>query len=304
MKTYLVTGGCGFIGAHLVRRLLDEGHHVRVLDDLSTGRRDSISANVELLVGDVADFGDVAAAVRGVDGCFHLAAIASVTRYRDDLVGCSRVNHMGTVNVLEVARRASVPVVYASSAAVYGNYGEETVTELTWPQPISSYGADKLSGELHAKALCADGGMSVRAFRFFNVYGPGQDPHSPYAGVISLFFDRALAGEPLRIYGDGRQTRDFVYVGDVCRFLLKGMDAEPGFSVHNICTGRSISILDLAELIRAVCGARVAVEHLSPRPDDIRHSRGSPAAAEAAFDIRAETPMRVGLQAMHEAMRS
>ncbi|MBL27596.1 MAG: epimerase [Rhodospirillaceae bacterium] len=303
MKTFLVTGGCGFIGTHVVQMLMDRGDAVRVLDDLSTGKREKLVPGASLILGDVADAATVRAAMDGVDGCFHLAAVASVAKYHDDLLHCTRVNHVGTLTIMAEAAARGVPVVYASSAAAYGNYDGVVVTEDTPPRPISGYGADKLSGEWHARALCATSGARIRALRFFNVFGPGQLPDSQYAGVISLFFDRAMKEEPLRIFGDGLQTRDFVFVKDVCRFILAAMDSDaPGFSVHNVCTGRTTTVLDLAHQILETCGADVPIEHMPPREDDIRHSAGSSAAAEAALGIRAETPLSDGLAALHESL--
>lgn len=303
MTTFLVTGGCGFIGAHLVQALVERGASVRVLDDLSTGKREKLVPGASLILGDVSDSAVVAAAMDGVDGCFHLAAVASVAKYRDDLLHCTRVNHLGTLTVMAEAVTRGVPVVYASSAAIYGNYDGIVVTEETVPRPISGYGVDKLSGEWHARALCTTTAARIRALRFFNVFGPGQLPDSQYAGVISLFFDRAMTGQPLRIFGDGLQTRDFVFVKDVCRYILAAMDSdEPGFSVHNVCTGRTTTVLDLAHRILETCGADLPVEHLPPREDDIRHSAGSSAAAESSFGIRTESSLAEGLAALHESL--
>jgi UDP-glucose 4-epimerase len=198
MPSYLVTGGCGFIGAHLCRSLLRDGHQVRVLDDLSSGRRENLPEGVELLVGDTADRFCVEAGLAGVDGCFHLAAIASVAAGVADWIGTSRVNLGGalalfdTIAKLPEGRR--LPVVYASSAAVYGDARPLPLDEATPTRPLSAYGADKRAMELHAGVATHLHGIPTVGLRFFNVYGPMQDPASPYSGVISIFCDRLRGG--------------------------------------------------------------------------------------------------------------
>src|SRR6201996_6028020 len=229
MSTYLVTGGAGFIGSHLCDALAGRGDTVRVLDDLSTGHRRNVPPGAHLIVGDVADPAAVDQAMEGVDGCFHLAAIASVEKGVTDWLGTHRANITGTITVFDAIRRqgSRIPVVYASSAAVYGDATDGPIAETAPCRPLSAYGADKYGFELHARVPSHVHGIPTVGLRFFNVYGPRQDPKSPYSGVISIFCERIAGGLPIAIYGDGQQTRDFVYVADVVRALLAAMAVRP-----------------------------------------------------------------------------
>ena len=230
MAFWLVTGGCGFIGSHLVDALLARGDKVRVLDDLSTGRRSNLPDGVEVVVGDVADAKTVAQAMAGVDGCFHLAAVASVQRGNEDWLGTHRVNLTGTIAVFDAARtcnrKGPVPVVYASSAAVYGDNPNMPLDESAATAPLSAYGADKLGCELHGRVAWQVHKVPSTGFRFFNVYGPRQDPKSPYSGVIAIFADKVAENRQITVNGDGGQVRDFVYVADVVRHLVAAMDDD------------------------------------------------------------------------------
>lgn len=294
MARYLVTGGAGFIGSHLVDALLAGGHTILVLDDFSTGREENLAPGVQVLRGDVADAALVHAAMAGMDGCFHLAAIASVARSNEDWLGTHHVNLGGTIAVLDAARHERcVPVVYASSAAVYGDTGEAVAHEGLRPAPRTAYGADKLGSELHAAVGHRVHGVPSVGLRFFNVYGPRQDPGSPYSGVISLFARRIADGQGITLHGDGKQTRDFVYVGDVVTHLLAAMrraQQAGQADVFNVCTGNATSIAELAELM----GAREIVFG-PPRPGDIRHSRGDPWMAVSLLGVQAQTMLADGL---------
>ncbi|EWY36853.1 epimerase [Skermanella stibiiresistens SB22] len=301
MALWLVTGGCGFIGSHLVDSLLARGDSVRVLDDLSTGRRSNLPQGVELLVGDVADAAVVSRAMAGVDGCFHLAAVASVQRGNEDWLGTHRVNLTGTVAVLDAARtkgrNGAVPVVYASSAAVYGDNPEMPLPETAATAPLSAYGADKLGCELHARVAWKVHGVPSTGFRFFNVYGPRQDPKSPYSGVIAIFADKVAERRGITVNGDGGQTRDFVYVTDVVRHLVAAMDSgHQGSRVFNVCTGRPTTVLELARIISRLGGVEPRIEHGPARAGDIRESLGDPRRAAEAFGFTAETPVTEGLR--------
>jgi UDP-glucose 4-epimerase len=302
-KTYLVTGGCGFIGSHLAHALAGSGHRVRILDDLSTGQRANAPAAAEIVVGDVADADTVVRAMAGVDGCFHLAAVASVQRSTEAWHATHRINLGGSINVFEAARRGPggrpVPVVYASSAAVYGDNAAVPLAEDAPLAPLTPYGADKAGSELHARAAGAVFGVPTVGLRFFNVYGPRQDPRSPYSGVISIFADRIAAGRPIVIYGDGRQSRDFVYVADVIAALLASMDgARPSPAVYNVCTGRATTLLDLVTTLEGVTGRRATASHGPPRPGDIRVSLGAPRRLAAALGVRPLTALAEGLAAL------
>lgn len=306
MARYLVTGGCGFIGSHLADALVADGHQVRILDDLSTGRRSNAPEAADLVVGDIVDPAVVAKAMAGVDGCFHLAAVASVARCNADWAGAHRVNLTGTINILSAARaadgRARIPVVYASSAAVYGDNPELPLDEEARTLPLSAYGADKLGCELHARAAAVVHDLPTIGFRFFNVYGPRQDPKSPYSGVISIFAGRVSRGDPLQIFGDGEQTRDFIYVGDVVRCVLAGMrrlhetgDGPPRAEVMNVCTGTATSVRQLADLMIDLAGQPVPIRHEPAREGDIKTSVGNPETARRLLNFNAAMPLREGL---------
>ena len=301
MATFLVTGAAGFIGSHLVDSLLAAGHSVRGLDDLSTGRMENLDKHCTLVRGDVAQPGIVGTAMHGVDGCFHLAAVASVQRGNEDWVGTHRVNQTGTVAVLDAARATGrVPVVYASSAAVYGTV-EGIATEDLPPRPRTAYGADKLGSELHARVGALVHSVPSTGLRFFNVYGPRQDPLSPYSGVISIFARRITEDAGITVHGDGAQTRDFVFVADVVRHLRAAMDmlsvsGSAQAYVYNVCTGRETSIAGLAHTLGEVSGRAARITHGPARAGDIARSVGSPERAVAGLGVRAEVELRDGLR--------
>ena len=311
MARYLVTGGAGFIGSHLVEALLARGHAVRVLDDLSTGRAENLPSDCALVRGDVADPEAVRRAMHGVAGCFHLAAIASVVRANEDWLGTNRVNLAGTITVLDEARRlGGLPVAYASSAAVYGKV-DDVAHEALAPAPLTAYGADKLGSELHGRVARLVHGVPTLGLRFFNVYGPRQDPSSQYSGVISIFADAIRSGRPVRIHGDGQQSRDFIFVADVVAHLLAAMvrlgageDEEarglPAAlpAALNVCTGQETAVLDLAQLVGEACGRSPGIMHGPARPGDIPRSVGSPALATACLGVQARVTLREGLKAL------
>lgn len=301
MAFYVVTGGGGFIGSHLIDALVADGHRVRVIDDFSTGRRENVDPRADVVVGDVANATLMRDVLAGTDGCFHLAAIASVTRANEDWVSTNRCNLGGTVAVLDAARVAGrIPVVYASSAAIYGTQDAGPVREDAIAQPRSAYGADKLASELHGRVAFLVHGIPTLGFRFFNVYGPRQDPTSTYSGVISIFAARLSAGRTLRVDGDGTQTRDFIYVADVVRHLSAGMawlHATPEARVLNACTGRATSVLVLAGTLGQIVGRAPDIIHAPPRIGDIRGSLGDPTAARGILGVAAEVTLADGLAA-------
>jgi UDP-glucose 4-epimerase len=296
MTLWLVTGGAGFIGSHLCEALLARGDHVRVLDDMSTGKRENLPRAVELIEGDVADAAIVRRAADGIDGCFHLAAIASVERGVTDWLGTHRANLTGTITVFDALRASKAPVVYASSAAVYGDAATAPITETTERRPLSAYGADKYGCELHARVASHVHGIPTVGLRFFNVYGPRQDPHSPYSGVISVFCERIRRGAAIDIFGDGSQTRDFIYVGDVVTALLSAMRLRPPDApVFNVCTGKATSVLELACVIAELAGRNLDARYKPPRGGEIRHSTGSREMSRSAQLLPEPTPLRAGL---------
>lgn len=307
MASYLVTGGCGFIGSHLVDALIDQGHSIRVLDNFSSGKRKNVPANVELFEADVADRTAVAQAMYGMDGCFHLAAVASVEVGNQDWLGTHKTNLTGAITVLDAARRAkdggAVPVVYASSAAVYGDNPNTPLREDAAKKPRSAYGADKLGCEQHAFVAGLVHGVPTCGFRFFNVYGPRQDPSSPYSGVISIFCKRIKSRQPITIFGDGLQTRDFVYVADVVRALMAGMEsASTEANVYNVCTGQPTTIVDLAGKIAECLGVAAFVNHDAARAGEIRESIGDPDQAMNEIGFSSMTDLLVGLRKTVEAL--
>jgi UDP-glucose 4-epimerase len=305
MTEWLVTGGAGFIGSHLCEALLARGDAVRVLDDLSTGKRENLSAGATLIEGDVANSALVRDALDGVAGCFHLAAIASVERGMRDWLGTHRANLTGAVTVFDAARAARTPVVYASSAAVYGNIADLPITETAERRPLSAYGADKLGCELHACVASHVHGVPTVGLRFFNVYGPRQDPASPYSGVISIFCERIRRGAPIDIFGDGGQTRDFVYVADVVAALLAAMRLVPGDApVFNVCTGTATSVAKLARVIAELSGRELDVRHQKPRAGEIRHSTGSPVLSRRVLQLAEPVQLSIGLGKVLDWMES
>ena len=297
MANYVVTGGCGFIGSHLVDSLVADGHRVHILDDLSTGDGSRVPEGARLTVGDVADAGLVREVMADADGCFHLAAIASVQRGNEDWLGTHAANLTGAISVFDAARQRRCPVVYASSAAIYGDNDAVPLGEDAAPRPLTAYGADKLGCELHGRVATLQHQVPTVGLRFFNVYGPRQDPKSPYSGVIAIFAARIAAGQPVTVFGDGLQTRDFVYVGDVVKHLRAAI-ARPELApaVFNVCTGRQTTIVQLAEAIAETSGTRADIRHADARVGDIRISGGNPAQATAALGVSATTRLLDGLR--------
>ena len=302
MARYLVTGGAGFVGCHLIKALIGEGHSIRVLDDLSVGRAENLPPGVELIVSSVTDPSAVRRAINEIDGCFHLAAVASVERAHREWLHSHSVNLSGTIAIFEEISRfqkdrgRQIPVVYASSAAVYGAQNEVPISERNELRPINAYGADKLGCELHAAVAGRVFNIRNIGLRFFNIYGPGQDPKSPYSGVISIFCERSLANSTIDIHGDGKQVRDFVYVEDAVHALLLAMkSANVDAQVFNICTGIGTTILELAQNIAEICKIPFLPEHRSARAADIRLSVGDPHTACEKLGFTARVSLKKGL---------
>ena len=297
----LVTGGAGFIGSNLVDALVAQGYAVRVLDNLSTGKRENLPQDprVELIVGDVADAQVVHSALQGCRAVVHLAAIASVQASVDDPVGTHQSNLVGTLNLCEAMREAGVRrVVFASSAAVYGNNGEgQSIDEDTPKAPMTPYAADKLASEHYLDFYRRQHGLEPVVFRFFNIYGPRQNPSSPYSGVISIFTERAQQGLPITVFGDGEQTRDFLYVGDLVAVLLQALEqgvVEPG--AVNVGLNRATSLNQLLAAIRDVLGQLPPVSYQAARGGDIRHSRANNSRLLQRYRLpQPTTDMRTGL---------
>lgn len=297
---YLVTGGCGFIGSHLVRALLTLNHRVTVIDDLSMGTKAALPEGVSLIVADVLNEASVIDVMRNkVDGCFHLAAIPSVERCLTEWYRTSEVNVLGTVSVFEAARKAAaqpIPVVYASSAAVYGADHMNAIRETASIAPISSYGVDKFTCESYAKIAWQNYGLPNVGLRFFNVYGAGQPRNSPYSGVITCFMDAFEHKQPIRMFGDGEQTRDFIYVGDVANAMIGAMEMpNKSNDVYNVCAGKAISVKTMAETMAAIYGVTCEMDFQRARIGDIRHSFGNPDKLLQAVSMPALKSLKEGL---------
>jgi UDP-glucose 4-epimerase len=298
MAQILVTGGCGFIGSHVAEALLARGDHVTILDNLSSGVRGNAPTGATLIEGDINNEALVRELVAAHSGIVHLAAIASVQQCRDQWLASHRTNVSGTISIFDAAARAAhkPPVIYASSAAVYGDNPRIPLAESEMPAPLSSYGLDKLANEHYAAHAWRAYGVASVGLRFFNVYGPRQDPSSPYSGVISIFANAARKNAPITLLGDGEQTRDFIYVGDIAELVLASLaSAHEGATLLNGCTGNSTSLLQLAATLRTLTGATMPAQHASPRAGDIRHSLGNPKQARAHAGFVAKTPLYDGL---------
>lgn len=306
----VVTGGAGFIGSHTVDSLIDAGYRVVVLDNFSTGKRANLarhatSDRLEIVECDVAHgifaaLGPITARLGPVERIVHLAAQVSVVSSIANPLVDMTINYGGTLHVLEYARASGVKkVVFASSAAVYGDATEMPVAEETKTRPMSPYGIDKLASEHALDYYASVHGISTTALRFFNVYGPRQDPSSPYSGVISIFSDRARAGRTLMIFGDGSATRDFVYVGDVVRAIVAALgDAERrnGCSIVNVGTGTEISVNKLARTIVDLCDGHSVIEHAAPRAGEILKSLALVTRLRDQLGIVAQTKLVDGLR--------
>ena len=296
----LVTGGAGFIGSHTTEHLVRAGHDVAVLDDLSTGNAanlEAVAGDIELLEADIRDYQNLERACEGVDAVLHLAAISSVVKSLEEPLTAQAVNATGSLNVLEAARRRGAGrVILASSAAVYGDDPELPKAETSPVQPLSPYAWHKLTGEFYGKAWSRYYGIEFLALRYFNVYGPRQDPASPYSGVLSIFLDRSAKGLPLTIFGDGEQTRDFIHVSDVAEVNRRALEAGgPLPDVINVATGRETRIIDAARVIQENSGSEAGVDFGPGRPGDIRRSCATGELLAATFGYAPAVTVEEGL---------
>ncbi|MBI2393614.1 MAG: SDR family oxidoreductase [Deltaproteobacteria bacterium] len=298
----LVTGGAGFIGSHLVTRLLGDGHDVRVLDDLSTGKRENLAhlaaADVELVVGDVRDGATVDACARGCEVVFHEAAIVSVPYSVEHPQTSHDVNLQGTLNVLLAARAQGVRrVVFACSAAVYGDEPTLPKREDMAASPISPYGIEKIAGEQYVLAWPKLYGVEGVSLRYFNVFGPRQDPRSPYSGVISVFVDRARAGREITVFGDGEQSRDFVFVEDVVQAnVLAATVPSASGRAYNIGRGARTTLNELLAMLERIVDRPLAVRHEPPRAGDIRDSLADVSRAREELGFAPRVAIEEGLR--------
>lgn len=277
---YLVTGGAGFVGSHIVERLLQMGKRVRVVDNFSTGRIENLrgfTKDIELLTGDIADQDVARAAVRGVEVVFHQAALPSVPRSIEDPLATHRSNVTGTLQLLHASTGEGVRrFVYAASSSAYGDTPTLPKIETMPPAPRSPYAAAKLSGELYCKAFHHVHGLETVSLRYFNIFGPRQDPDSPYAAVIPRFIEALLSGKAPLIFGDGNQTRDFTYIDNAVQAnILAATQADAVGEVFNVAFGKRISLNRLLEIIQAETGVYLGATYASGRPGDIRDSLAS-----------------------------
>jgi UDP-glucose 4-epimerase len=294
----LVTGGAGFIGSHSVGKLLAAGARVRVLDNFSSGKRDNLPQqhpDLEVVVGDVRDPVAVNRALAGVSHVLHLAAQVSVQTSVEQPIESAAVNVTGFLNVLDGARRAGVRrFVYASSAAVYGMPARLPLDENAPLLPISPYGLEKAINDHYGALYESLYGMAPLGMRYFNVFGPRQDPSSPYSGVISIFSRRLRSGEGVTLFGDGHQTRDFVYVGDVARANIAALRGV-ATGACNVATGKTVTLLQLLDALAAVAGSRPEVAFAPARNGDIRHSAADNSRLKHALGIDRFTALEEGL---------
>lgn len=302
---YIVTGGAGFIGSQVVRDLIKQGEHVVVLDNFSTGHRRNLAglpeSQLTVVEANVVDglWPAMAPIERehGTASCIiHLAAQVAVVNSVANPLDDVRHNYATTLHVLEYARHKGIPrVVFASSAAAYGDVTDMPVREPMAHSPVSPYGINKLGSEMFLRYYAKVFGLETVSFRFFNVYGPRQDPSNPYSGVISLFIKRALDGVDLTIFGDGTQTRDFVFVGDVSRALILG--SQKGFQgdVFNVGRGQPTSVLELAQASIRICESSSSIVHAAPRAGEILHSYADVTAIREQLGFVADMPLESGL---------
>ncbi|MEO5768930.1 MAG: SDR family oxidoreductase [Polyangia bacterium] len=286
----LVTGGAGFIGTSIARALLARGDRVRVLDNFSSGRRENVQglAGVELLEGDILDDAALGAAVRGVSLIFHQAAISSVPLSVADPLSSNEANATGTLKVLQAARQAGTRrVVYAASSSAYGDTPTLPKVETMATAPLSPYAVAKLAGELYCQAFYKVYGLETVALRYFNVFGPRQDPRSHYAAVIPRFATAALKGQPAVIYGDGEQSRDFCFIEDVVAANLLAAEASDAAGrVFNVARGEAVSINQVLDMLEQIVGRPIARRHEPARSGDVRHSRADISAAREVLNYR------------------
>lgn len=308
IRKCLVTGGAGFIGSHLVETLLSQGYEVRVLDNFSSGSHDNLLGcidRIELIKGDIRDFETLRRACEGMDAVLHQAAVASVLQSVQEPHLTHDINVNGTLNVLEAARLAGVKKVnLASSAAVYGASEVLPKQEAMIVQPVSPYGLHKLMGEQYGAMYSTLYGLQVSCFRYFNVYGPRQDAKSQYSGVISIFLDRLLSGGTPKIYGDGRQSRDFIHVSDICQANVLALMTDLTFEVFNLGCGEGHTLLKTLAALQVQTGNRVQPEYLPERRGDLRHSTADISKTRQVLGFAPKKDFQAGLAELVEFTRA
>ena len=312
MSLFLVTGGAGFIGSHLVTDIIARGDDVRVLDNFSTGKREHVklfcdnppSDRVTVSEGDVRDQALVEQLMEGVDYVLHLAAVVSVPQSMREPGLTNDINVNGTLNVLAAARKFNVKrVVFSSSCAVYGDNPQLPLSEQSVTQPLSPYAASKLIGEVYCQTYYRAYGLPTVCLRYFNIYGPRQDPNGDYAAVIPKFVQRLKAGQAPLVYGDGLQTRDFVYVSDVVRAnLLACQHPQASGQVFNIASDQGTSLLDLADILSSLAPRSIRPQFAPARDGDIRHSRGDGTRAHTMLGFQPAIRLIEGLRQLYDSV--
>jgi len=305
-RKVLVTGGAGFIGSHLVRALLERGDDVRILDNFSTGNRGNLAGvdgDIQIVEGELRSYERVQNAVRGQEFVFHQGALPSVPRSVQDPLTTGAVNVEGTLNVLLASRDEGVRrLVFASSSSVYGSQASLPLKESAKPDPISPYGVAKLAAERYCVSFSRVYPIETIALRYFNVFGPQQDPRSEYAAVVPRFITEVMAGRPVPIYGDGEQRRDFTYIANIVDANLRAAEtADSNGEVLNIATGRSVSVNELADTIGAVLGREVERDYRPARPGEIPASWADVNAARAALSWEPTIDLTEGLRRTAES---
>ena len=308
MRTFLVTGGAGFIGSHIATALVERGDRVRVLDDLSTGHLTNLAhleGRVEFIQADLNNVPEVARAVKGVDCIFHQAALASVPRSVEHPLDTNAACVTGTLNLLDIARKSGVRrLVYAASSSAYGDQPTSSKRETDLPAPISPYGAAKLAAELYCQAFSATYGFETVSIRYFNVFGPRQDPNSQYSAVIPLFITAMLAGRQPTVYGDGHQSRDFTYIANVVHGNLLAADApDVAGRVFNVANGRQTSLLELIGILNDLLGTKVQPSLAPPRTGDVRESLADITQARKCLKYEPQVDFNTGLRQSIEYYR-
>lgn len=275
MKKYIITGGAGFIGSHIAEHLSNQGHHVTVLDSLRTGFEKNLEGlNVDFIKGDIRNKDLVQDITQNIDAIFHLAALVSVPESLLKLNECVDINVLGTINLLDAAKNnPNCKVILSSSAANYGDNPVLPKVETMVPEPMTPYAVTKLDGEYYLKMYLQQYNLQTASLRYFNVFGPRQNPKSAYAAAVPIFINKALKNEPITIYGDGLQTRDFIYVKDVVKANL--LASQKGNETYNVALGHSTSILELAEKIIEITNSKSEIQFLEARPGDIKHSKAN-----------------------------
>lgn len=276
MEKYVITGGAGFIGSHIAEYLSGEGHEVIVLDSLRTGFENNLKGlNVKFVNGDIRDKDLVEELVKNASAIFNLAALVSVPESLLQIKECIDINTLGTINILEAAKKSTnCKVVLSSSAANYGNNPILPKVETMTPEPMTPYAITKLDGEFYLKMYQDQWNVPTTSLRYFNVFGPRQNPQSAYAAAVPIFINKALQNQPITIYGDGSQTRDFIYVKDVVKANI--LASKTGDGTYNVALGYSTSILELAVKIIEITNSKSQIQFLEERPGDIKHSMANP----------------------------